>query len=170
MATENQIEAKEQKPKKKLPISGVLGIVLSIVGLLVSVTTFVFIQLPTVAEFLYNCGYMIFDAVSMLGDGAYEIWLGILSPLALGSAIVGVIRDIALLLPAAVGFVISAASLGLNIKGKNHIATALGAVAIAISVISSVIIGVSIVRFITVDLSYCFRNVLYIAELFGLSI
>jgi hypothetical protein len=100
----------------------------------------------------------------------YEIFIGILSGLSLLSIIVEFIRNIALLLPAAVGFVISAASLGLNIKGKNHIATALGAVAIAISVISSVIIGVSIVRFITVDLSYCFKNVLYIAELFGLSI
>jgi hypothetical protein len=169
MTEELEVTA-EQKPKKKLPIFGVLAIVLSIVGLLVSVVTFVFIQLPTVVEFLYNCGYMIFDAVSMLGDVAYEIWLGTLSALALGSAIVGVIRDIALLLPAAVGFVISLASLGLNIKGKNHIATALGAISIAVSVISSVIIGVSIVRFITVDLSYCFKNVLYIAALFGLSI
>jgi hypothetical protein len=33
MATENQIEAKEKKPKKKLPIFGVLAIVLSIAGI-----------------------------------------------------------------------------------------------------------------------------------------
>ena len=71
---------------------------------------------------------------------------------------IALLTGVALLLSAVVGFLASVAALGLNIKGKNHIATALGAIALIISVMSLAILGASLVRFITMELPRMLGN------------
>jgi hypothetical protein len=126
----------------------------------VSLVTFVVLQLPSIADVLYDNYISICDIIEWfgydIGDADYSVGFAILST---ASFFVGGIRDVALLLSAVVGFLASVVSLGLNIKGKNHIATALGAIALIISVMSLAILGASLVRFIIDFLLFCLRMV-----------
>ena len=170
--TADKEEQIEKKPKKKLPIFGIGAIAFSVVALGVSLFALLCASLPSILEFgYYAIGYLadsfFMDVLEYLGlDGEwlydileviyyrgdyYDYYYYGLSHSQIAIMLINHWRDILLLVVSLVGALLSGASLIVNIKGKNHLATGVGAAALSISLVAVVSLASSIISYFGYD-------------------
>lgn len=162
-ATDIKEKTTKKKSKKKLPVLGIGATLISVVAIGVSLFALLCASLPSILEFAYYiiyylgqilCGfinenwiYEIFDVIYYPGDLYYTR----LSHFQILIMIINHWRDILLLVVSAIGALLSGVSLLVNIKGKNHLATGIGATALSISLIAGVNLIASIVYYFLSD-------------------
>lgn len=173
----------EQKPKIKFSIFGLGATIVAAGALVVSLFALLCASLPSILQFVYYATYYllgafggllylfgldpswinsIFDVIYYTGDLYYTR----VSHFEILIMIINHWRDILLLVVSAIGMLLSGCSLLVNIKGKNHLATGVGATALSISLIAGVNLIASIVYYFLSD----FRNIIvFIMSLVGLS-
>ena len=93
--------------------------------------------------------YDILDVIYYYGD-SYEYFYGV-SHFEILIMIINHWRDILLLVVSAISTLLSGVSLLVNIKGKNHLATGVGATALSISIVAVVSLVASIISYFTYD-------------------
>ena len=158
----------EKKQKKPFPIFGIAAVIVAVLGFGISLFAIVCACLPSIVEFCYNFIYylgetlyifdlepesgFLYDTIitlyysSPVGD-YYEYSYYYVTHFHVAVELINHWRDILLLIVSVVGALISGVSLLANIKGKNHLATGLGATALSISLVAGVNLIASIVSY-----------------------
>ena len=178
-ATDIKEKTTKKKSKKNLPVLGIGATLISVVAIGVSLFALLCASLPSILEFAYylvgildyilyifhidsSWIYEIFNVIYYPGDLYYTR----LSHFQILIMIINHWRDILLLVVSAIGALLSGVSLLVNIKGKNHLATGIGATALSISLVAGVNLIASIVYYFLSDFWTIIGLIMSLIELF----